>query len=259
MSFNQWTVGRKPKKAVLALLAIVFSLSLAAATVAAQESPATRETSRGCLWQVSSEKGTVFLLGTVHLLKPGTHTVSPAAEAAFQQAGTILLELDLDEGESPESRQLFARKALLQGETLEDKVSPETLALAKEKTEALGLPFDRLRSLKPWSLSLTLTLFKLQTLGFDPKHGVDRYYFDRAKQAGKEIRSPGNDGVPVGPVRWNVRQVAGGSPPADPAGTGSDGGRNRKTGASLVRGRERGTGRVDAGELQGLSPTCIEG
>ena len=187
MSFSQWTMGRKPKKAVLALVAIVFSLSLGAATLAAQESPATDETSRGCLWEVSSEKGTVFLLGTVHLLKPGTHTVSPAAEAAFEQAQAILLELDLGEAESPATQQLFARKALLQGETLEDKVSSETLALAVEKTEALGLPFDRLRNLKPWSLSLSLTLFKLQTLGFDPRHGVDRYYFDQGKQAGKKM------------------------------------------------------------------------
>lgn len=189
MPFNQRTMGRKPKKAVLALLAVVFSLSQGAATVAAQESPATERTSRGCLWEVSSEKGTLFLLGTVHLLKPGTHAASPAAAAAFQQAGTILLELDLDEGESPENQQMFAQKALLQGETLEAKVSPETLALAKEKTEALGLPFDRLRSLKPWSLSLTLSLFKLQTLGFDPKHGVDRYYFDKGKQAGKNMHA----------------------------------------------------------------------
>ncbi|MDE2758116.1 MAG: TraB/GumN family protein [Acidobacteriota bacterium] len=187
MSFSQWNRGPRPKKAVLALLAIVLSLILGADGVAAQESPATTETSRGCLWEVSSEKGTLFLLGTVHLLKPGTHVVSPAAKAAFEQAQTILLELDLDEAESPASRQLFARKALLQGETLKDKVSSETLALAVEKTEALGLPFDRLSNLKPWSLSLSLTLFKLQALGFDPRHGVDRYYFDQGKQAGKEI------------------------------------------------------------------------
>lgn len=187
MSFNQWTMGRKRKTAVLALLAMVFSLSLGAATVAARESPEAREASRNCLWEVSSEKGTLFLLGTVHLLKPGSHAVSPAAEAAFERAQTILLELDLDEAESPESQQIFTRMALLQGETLEDKISSETLALAVEKTEALGLPFDRLRSLKPWSLSLTLALFKLQTLGFDPKHGVDRYYFDQGKQAGKEM------------------------------------------------------------------------
>lgn len=187
MSFFQWTRGRKPKAAVLAVLAIVFGLGPAATLAAAQESPATGEPSRGCLWQVSSEKGALFLLGTVHLLKPGTHTVSPAAEAAFEQAQTILLELDLDEAESPASLQLFARKALLQGETLEAKVSPETLALAIEKTEAMGLPFDRIRNLKPWSLGLSLTLFKLQTLGFDPEHGVDRYYFDQGKQAGKKM------------------------------------------------------------------------
>lgn len=187
MPFSLWTMECKLKRAVRALVAIVIGLSLAATMAAAQESPATRDTSRSCLWEVTSEKGTLFLVGTVHLLKPGTPIVSPAAEAAFEQARTILLELDLDEAESPASRQLFARKALLQGETLKDKVSSETLALAVEKTEALGLPFDRLSNLKPWSLSLTLTLFKLQTLGFDPRHGVDRYYFDRGKQAGKEI------------------------------------------------------------------------
>ena len=187
MSLSQWTIGHRQKKAVLALLAIVFSLNPGAATVAAQESPATAEASRNCLWQVSSEKGTLFLVGTVHLLKPGTHIVSPAAEAAFEQAQTILLELDLDEAESPASQQLFARKALLQGETLKDKVSSETLALAIEKIQAMGLPFDQLRPLKPWALSLTLTLFKLQTLGFHPRHGVDRYYFDQGKEAGKEI------------------------------------------------------------------------
>ena len=187
MSFSQWTMGRKLKTAVPALLASVVSLGLAATMVAAQQSPSPQDIPRSCLWQVSSEKGTLYLLGTVHLLKPGTHAVSPAAEAAFRQAQTILLELDLDEAESPASQQLFARKALLQGETLKDRVSSETLALAVEKTEALGIPFDRLRDLKPWSLSLSLTLFKLQALGFDPRHGVDRYYFDQGKQAGKEM------------------------------------------------------------------------
>ena len=189
MSFSLWPMDGKLKKAVFALVAIVFTLGCGPTPVEAQESPSAQEASRSCLWEVSSEKATLFLLGTVHLLKPGTHTVSPAAEAAFQQAQTILLEVDLDEAESPEAGKLFSRMALLRDETIEDKISSETLALLVEKTEAMGLPFDRLRSFKPWFLSLTLTLIKLQTLGFDPKHGIDRYFFDKAKQADKEIRA----------------------------------------------------------------------
>ncbi len=189
MSFSLWPMDGKLKKAVFALVAIVFALGCGPTPVEAQESPSAQEASRSCLWEVSSEKATLFLLGTVHLLKPGTHTVSPAAEAAFQQAQTILLEVDLDEAESPEAGKLFSRMALLRDETIEDKISSETLALLVEKTEAMGLPFDRLRSFKPWFLSLTLTLIKLQTLGFDPKHGIDRYFFDKAMQADKEIRA----------------------------------------------------------------------
>ena len=189
MSFSLWPMDGKLNKAVFALVAIVFTLGCGPTPVEAQESPSAQEASRSCLWEVSSEKATLFLLGTVHLLKPGTHTVSPAAEAAFQQAQTILLEVDLDEAESPEAGKLFSRMALLRDETIEDKISSDTLALLVEKTEAMGLPFDRLRSFKPWFLSLTLTLIKLQTLGFDPKHGIDRYFFDKAKQADKEIRA----------------------------------------------------------------------
>lgn len=181
MSFSQWAMDCKLKKAVFALVAIVFVLGLVPTTVKAQE------VSRSCLWEVSSEKGTLFLMGSVHLLKPGTHVISPAAEAAFRQADTILLEIDLDKADSPEAQQLFSQKALLQGVKLEDKISSTTLALAVEKAKEMGLSFDRLRSLKPWSLSLSLSLFKLQTLRFDPKHGVDRYFFDKGKQAGKKV------------------------------------------------------------------------
>ena len=189
MSFSPYAMGSLLKKTAIPVVTALFVLNLSATLVRAEKSPSTRGVSKSCLWKVSSQRATVFLLGSVHVLKPGTYSVSPAAEAALQQAETVVLEIDLDEMNSSTTQRMIRSKAFLDGETLEDKVSAETLALVVRKTEAMGLPFNRIRSFKPWFLMLTLSNIKLQTLGFDLRHGIDRYFFDKAKLAGKDIRS----------------------------------------------------------------------
>ena len=189
MSFSQCPPGDFLKKQVVSLVAILFGLNVSATLMRAEEAHSSPAVAKSCLWEVSSQRGTVFLLGSVHLLKPGTYPASPAAEAALQQAKAVVLEVDLDKIDSLSTQQLIRSKGLLDGETLEAKVSSETLALVIRKTEAMGLPFDQIRSLKPWLLTVTLTAIKLRTLGFDPRHGIDRYFFDKAKLASKEILS----------------------------------------------------------------------
>ena len=188
-SRSLYPLGDFLKKQVALVVAMLFALDVSVTLTQTEETPSTPAVAKSCLWKVSSQRGTVFLLGSVHVLKPDTYPVSPAAEAAFQQAQSVVLEVDLDEIDSLSSLQLIRSKGFLDRETLVDKVSPETLALVIQKAEAMGLPYDQIRSLKPWLLMVTLTATKLQTLGFDPRHGIDRYFFDKAKLASKEIIS----------------------------------------------------------------------
>ncbi|HZD42253.1 MAG TPA: TraB/GumN family protein, partial [Terriglobales bacterium] len=53
--------------------------------------------------------------------------------------------------------------------------------------EELGLDVRAMSSLKPWAAAVILAAMKLRKLGFDPEVGVDRYFADRANQAGKPV------------------------------------------------------------------------
>jgi len=146
-------------------------------------------TTKSCLWEVSSSQATVFLLGSVHILKHDTYPISLAAEKALRRSKAVVLEVDLDEMDSLRSQQLLRKKGFLHEEMLEDTISPKTLSLVIEKIEEMGLSLDQIRSFKPWLLMVTLTTTKLRKLGFDPIHGVDRYFFNQAKRWNKEILS----------------------------------------------------------------------
>ena len=143
---------------------------------------------KSCLWAGSS-KGTVFLLGSIHLLKPDSYQITTAAKRALDRAKVVVFEVDMESMNSPESQQLILSKGIFSGQEINLNISLETFGLAKEKIEGMGLSFESFRSFKPWLLMLTITTAKLKKLGFDPNHGIDRYFFDKAKYSNKEIIS----------------------------------------------------------------------
>jgi uncharacterized protein YbaP (TraB family) len=53
----------------------------------------------------------------------------------------------------------------------------------------LGLDIEQFSRFRPWFLAITLAVVKLQQLGFDPEHGVDRYFFGKARKTGRELIS----------------------------------------------------------------------
>jgi uncharacterized protein YbaP (TraB family) len=169
-------------------LAWVFLLLLLFRTsdVAAQN--ASQAPVKSCLWKVVSKESTVYLLGSVHLLKPDAYPLSRTIEQAFDDATRIALEVNMDSLDSPDAQRMIMTKALLpEGNKLNDVVSPATYRVVQQKVQALGLDIQVLTRMKPWFLSLSLVAMKMQQLGYDPQHGVDRHYFERARKAKKEV------------------------------------------------------------------------
>jgi uncharacterized protein YbaP (TraB family) len=169
-------------------LAWLFFLLLLFRTsdVAAQN--ASQAPVKSCLWKVVSKESTVYLLGSVHLLKPDAYPLSRTIEQAFDDATRIALEVNMDSLDSPDAQRMIMTKALLpEGNKLNDVVSPATYRVVQQKVQALGLDIQVLTRMKPWFLSLSLVAMKMQQLGYDPQHGVDRHYFERARKAKKEV------------------------------------------------------------------------
>jgi len=155
--------------------------------IAAQK--ASQAPAKNCLWKVVSKDSTVYLLGSVHLLKSDAYPLSQALEQAFSESAKLVLEVNLDSLDSPDAQRLILAKSLLpDGKTLDLTLSPSTYQAVQQKVKALGLDIEVLKRVKPWFLSLSLVAMKMQQLGYDAQNGVDRHFFDRARKAKKEVQ-----------------------------------------------------------------------
>ncbi|MGH7845003.1 MAG: TraB/GumN family protein [Candidatus Binatia bacterium] len=143
---------------------------------------------RHSLWQVRSPTSTLYLLGSVHLLKPEHYPLGRPIEEAFDDSRKLVLEIRLD-NLNPQVVQgsMLAKGRLEPGQTLQKLLAPTTYALLKRRAEEMRVPVQALEPFKPWVAALTLSMLKLQQLGYEARHGVDQHFARKARQEGKEI------------------------------------------------------------------------
>jgi uncharacterized protein YbaP (TraB family) len=166
-------------------LLLLLALMVAAATSAA---PLTAQT-RNFLWKASGKQGTVYLVGSVHMLSTDYYPLSPALDAAFHASDLLVEELDFGEVMAPESQLALLTKGMMPGgQSLDSVISPATLALVSDRVKALGLPIEPLKRFKPWALALTLLAMEWQAAGFDADLGLDKHFYDLARAEHKTVK-----------------------------------------------------------------------
>lgn len=144
-------------------------------------------TGRSFLWQLRSQHRSVYLLGSIHFMKPGSSPFSQAVEDAFERAGVVVFEADLGDLGAAAVGMLSAG-SLADGTAL-DQVVPESLYLELVKRlDALGMTAADVSSMKPWMVALSLTSLELVRAGYLGDQGIDATLYERAGTAGKERR-----------------------------------------------------------------------
>lgn len=152
----------------------------------AQEEP--KVSSKNILWRIGSQNNSVYLLGSIHLLKSDNYPLNDIIENAFEDSQILVLEFDLESMMDPEIQRTMLMKGMFsEGQTLEKSIGKDAYKLAKTKTEELGVDIAMFENFKPWFFAMTLTTMKLQLLGFNSQYGLDFYFFMKAKQTGKQI------------------------------------------------------------------------
>ena len=140
------------------------------------------------LWKVQSKSNTVYIMGSIHYLKPQNYPLDPALEDAFKAAKKLVLEIDLESAGKEQGQKLMLMKGLYtDGRTLKGVVSAETYLLAEKEFKGLGLDIRVFNQFKPWFVALTVAAMELQRLGFDANRGIDRHFYQKAKKENKEI------------------------------------------------------------------------
>ena len=175
--------GRRHLQHVRRRVAICATLLLASVWAVQSATP-------NFLWKVTGPRGgTVYLAGSIHLLTSEYYPLAPAFDEAFAQSDLLVEELDMGEMQAPEAQmQMLTRGMMPAGQTLESVLSASTLADVRAVVAELGLPLAPLQLFKPWSLALTLQGLEWQKAGLDPELGLDKHFYDRAKQAGKPVQ-----------------------------------------------------------------------
>jgi uncharacterized protein YbaP (TraB family) len=141
------------------------------------------------VWALHGAHNTVYLAGSVHLLKKEDVSLPPAIEHAYASAKALVMEVDIDELDSPAAQALVLQKGMFaDGSTLRDSLGKARYDRVAAEAARLGLPIEGLQQFEPWAVALTLTQLEYIQLGFDPDEGVERQLGRRAHADGKQIQ-----------------------------------------------------------------------
>lgn len=171
--------AREPGGRVAAALLTTYLWALAP-TVACAEGPT--------VWEMRGSGATVWLLGSVHLLRESDYPLPESVDRVMARAERLVLELDLDAVDPITSQMIvFSLGRLEEGQTLADVMGKRSYRLAAKRAEKLGIDLGMLSALKPWFAALTIMNIEMLRLGFNPELGLEQYLANQARQSGKEI------------------------------------------------------------------------
>lgn len=177
----------------IAPLAIILSGCAHAETTAATSAPAAasaitafdRNDADPALWVVKDDDTTIYLFGTIHLLKPDLLWFDDAVADAFEASDELVLEM-VEPDPATMQQFVLARAMATDGIALRDRLNAEQRAKYDAAMTSFGVPPTAFDRFKPWMAAVTLSLLPAQKLGFDPAKGVEKIVTDRAK--GKSVK-----------------------------------------------------------------------
>ena len=175
------TVGAALSALLLAPSAMAQAPSAASAVVAA---PAG---SGPGLWVVKDADSTLYLFGTVHVLKPDTPWGTAQVDRAFASADEYWFEI-ADLSDQTGVMPIIQAKGVSPDRPLSSLLNAEELADLDAAAHTLGATAAQLDPLRPWLASLQLALASIQKAGYVAANGGDQILHARAAATGKPIK-----------------------------------------------------------------------
>ncbi|MGI4945971.1 MAG: TraB/GumN family protein [Janthinobacterium lividum] len=137
------------------------------------------------VWAARGSNATVYLLGSIHLMRPGTVWEGPAVRRAFDEARECWFEAVLPD--DPAAMQAVIMSIGLDpAHKLSDLLPPNRRALLDTLAAESGVG-PAMQAMRPWLAAVVLTGQPLLKAGFDPALGVDTVLQAQAKAAGKRV------------------------------------------------------------------------
>lgn len=138
------------------------------------------------IWELKSDSATIYLAGSVHLLREQDLPIPAAFDEVYALSERIVFELDMEDMMNPATAMAVRRQGMLpEGESLSDHFDEETIKAIKSYAGEMGLPVAILEQMKPGALFITLTSMAATRHGARPDLGIESQYFQKAQKDNK--------------------------------------------------------------------------
>ena len=139
------------------------------------------------LWMIKDEDSTLYLFGTVHVLKPDTPWGTARVDQAFASADEYWFEI-ADLNDAAGAVPIIQSKGVSPDRPLSSLLTAEEQADLDAAARSLGATAAQLDPLRPWFAALQLTMASITKAGYLPQNGGDQVLHARAAATGKPIK-----------------------------------------------------------------------
>lgn len=157
-------------------------------TGTAATSAAEKTTATPAMWRVKGAHGTVYLFGSVHVMKPEVEWEGGKVKSALDASDVLYLEIaNLDDMTA--AQPLLMQYGLDPEHPLSTKLSKEDIATLDGAVKAIGMPGEAmLEPMRPWLVSMTLSVLPMLKAGYSPNSGIDMALLAQTKTTKKQVK-----------------------------------------------------------------------
>jgi hypothetical protein len=140
------------------------------------------------VWAIHGDHNTVYLAGSVHLLKANDSRLPAAFDHAYTGSKAIVMELAIDKVDPMQTATWMMEHGMLKdGTSLRSVLGDDRYRRVSTEAGRLGVPMEVADMLQPWALGMQLLELQYMQLGFDPQQGVEQQLQQKAQADGKPI------------------------------------------------------------------------
>ncbi|MFO1426433.1 MAG: TraB/GumN family protein [Steroidobacteraceae bacterium] len=142
----------------------------------------------GTIWVLHGRHNSVYVAGSMHLLRSGESQLPASYERAYASARRIVMEIDLDDLDPSAAASFTSTHAIYpEGQSLHATLGDARWERARAAFESAGLPVSALDRMEPWAASLLYSVTQMTRAGLDPTLGVEEQLVQRARGDHKPI------------------------------------------------------------------------
>lgn len=139
------------------------------------------------LWRFEHDEATVYLGGTIHVLKESLYPLPRPYLDAYAATQKLVFEVDLSRYPPAQVQQQTMTYATLPEQSLRQSLPSDTYSRLVSAGLIYGLPVGQMQAFKPMLAFQQLGLLGFIAMGYDPEFGIDHYFGQLGEREAEDI------------------------------------------------------------------------